>query len=108
MLNLSEFNIVKKEVNDYFYRITVETKDRPMFCTKCMWDEDQAKLFPEYKGWEFKLHSTTERIVSDISMHGKAVKLIINHKRYKCPLCNKTFYEPLMSVEPYYKTKRTY
>lgn len=103
MLNLSEFNIVKKEVNDYFYRITVETKDRPMFCTKCMWDEDQAKLFPEYKGWEFKLHSTTERIVSDISMHGKAVKLIINHKRYKCPLCNKTFYEPLMSVESHDK-----
>ena len=79
MLNLSEFNIVKKEQNEYFYKITVETKDRPVFCTKCMWDEDQAKLFPEYKGWEFKLHSTTEHIVSDISMHGKAVKLIINH-----------------------------
>lgn len=103
MINLPEFKILQKEQNEFFYKITVECKDRPMFCTQCMWDESQAVLFKEYKGWEFKLHSVTERIVSDIDSHGKAVKLLIRHKRYKCPLCKKTFYEPLISVEPHDK-----
>lgn len=99
ILNLNEFEVLKVETNDHYYRITVEKKDKPDFCTYCMWDTMQNQIFEEYKGKEFKLHSSKERIVSDISMHGKAVKIIIKHKRYKCPLCDKTFYEMLESVE---------
>lgn len=109
-LSLPEFNILKKEGNKYDYFFTVECKERPDFCIHCMWDETQAKIFPEYKGWEeFILHETRERIVTDLDMHRKRVKVKILHKRYKCPLCGKTFFELLDSVDTNGKiTKRLY
>ena len=66
-----------------------------MFCTQCMWHKFTDK---EYD-MDFKVHSVKERTVTDIDAHGKAVKIVIKHKRYKCPFCGKTFYEPLESVE---------
>lgn len=95
MLNLPEFNVIKQEQNEHFYRFTVEKKDLPFMCTSCGWikseyDEDTA---------EFKPHQVKERTVSDISMHGKAVRLVIRHRRYKCPACGGTFYEWLDSIE---------
>lgn len=74
ILNLNEFEVLKVETNDHYYKITVEKKDKPDFCTHCMWDTMQSQIFEEHKGKEFKLHSSKERIVSDISMYGKTVK----------------------------------
>ena len=39
MLNLPEFEVIKKEVNEYYYKFTVVAKDRPYVCTQCLWDE---------------------------------------------------------------------
>ena len=39
MLNLPEFEVIKKEVSEYYYRFTIVPKDRPFMCTQCMWDE---------------------------------------------------------------------
>lgn len=104
MLNLPEFNVLMKEQNDHFYKFTVEKTDTPIFCTQCGWMkmsmfEGGGKLFPEDVGKDFKPHQVKERIVSDISMHGKAVKLLIRHRRYRCPECDATFYEMLDSVD---------
>jgi len=96
ILNLPEFKEIKKEQNQHYYRITVECAERPDFCLQCMSGIEVMSM--RGKG-EFTIHSTKERIVSDIPMHGKLVKIVINHKRYKCPSCGKTFYEPFISIE---------
>lgn len=102
MLNLSEFNVIAKEQNDFYYKFTVEKNETPYFCTQCGWMKPmfgESKLFPEDNGKEFKPHQIKERVVTDISMHNKAVKLVIRHKRYRCPDCDGTFYEILDSVD---------
>jgi transposase len=101
MLNLSEFNIIKQEENEYFYRFTVETKEPPFMClncgcTKLQIPEDGIDIGREIK---FSPHQAKERIVSDISIHAKPVKLIIRHRRYKCSECSGTFYEWLDSID---------
>lgn len=93
MLNLKEFEVIKREANEYYYRFTIEAKERPIHCTHCYWDElleDKDK---------FIVHSSKQREVSDMPIHGKPVKLILMHKRYKCPCCNKTFYQPFLDIE---------
>ena len=95
ILNLKEFNVIKQEQNEHFYRFTVERKELPYMCTNCGWIKSEHDNSEDV----FKPHQVKEKTVSDISMHGKAVKLVIRHKRYKCPACNGTFYEWLDSVE---------
>lgn len=39
MLNLQEFEVIKKkEENEYYYKFTVVAKDRPFVCTQCLWE----------------------------------------------------------------------
>lgn len=102
MLNLSEFNVIAKEQNEHFYKFTVEKNETPYFCTQCGWMKPmfgESNLFPEDNGKDFKPHQIKERVVSDTSMHNKAVKLVIRHRRYRCPACDGTFYEILDSVD---------
>jgi transposase len=100
MLNLSEFNVIKQEQNEHFYRFTVEKKDSPYMCTQCgciqFVTEDGESVGDNVV---FKPHQVKERTVSDISMHGKAVRLIVRHRRFKCSACQSTFYEHLDSIE---------
>lgn len=100
MLNLSEFNVLETGQNDHFYRFVVETKELPYMCTNCgctkiQLPEEGIDIGREIK---FSPHQVKERIVSDISIHAKPVKLVIRHKRYKCSECEGTFYEWLDSV----------
>ncbi|KYC80767.1 hypothetical protein CHCC15325_3095 [Bacillus licheniformis] len=95
MLNLPEFEVLLKEQNEHFYRFTVERIEPPFICTNC------GEIKSEYTNpdAEFKRHQVKERTVSDISMHGKAVRIVIRHRRWKCPFCDGTFYELLDSVD---------
>jgi len=107
MLNLSEFEVVKQEQNEYYYRFTVECKEPPMVCTQCGWiGPSEFGCLPGDEGKEFERHAIKERIVADMPMHGKPVKLLILHRRYRCPVCDGTFYEFLDSVEPHDKVTR--
>lgn len=96
MLNIPEFNVIQQEQNDHYYRFTVERKEPPYMCTSCGWINRSDENAPDVA---FRPHQVKERTVSDISMHGKAVRILIRHKRYKCPACEGTFYEWLDSVE---------
>ena len=95
MLNLSEFEVVKREENEYYYKFTVIAKERPFVCTQCLWDE--SPILGDNK--KFTIHSSKERQIFDIPIHGKPVVLILKHNRYKCPCCNKTFYQPFHAIE---------
>ena len=88
MINLPEFEVVKREENEYYYKFTVIAKERPFVCTQCLWDE--TPILGDNK--RFTIHSSKERQIHDIPIHGKPVVLILKHNRYKCPCCNKTFY----------------
>lgn len=37
MLNLPEFEVNKKEENEYYYKFTVVAKYRPFVCTQYFW-----------------------------------------------------------------------
>lgn len=100
ILNLPEFKVLKEETNEHDYLFTVETIDEPVVCMNCNTIRDFGTT------GLFKKHSKNERLVSDISMHGKRVKIKIIHKRYKCPNCNYTFYELLDSVDTNDKVTR--
>ena len=65
MLNLKEFEVIKREANEHYYRFTIEAKERPMHCTHCYWDE-----LLEDKD-RFIVHSSKQREVSDMPIHGK-------------------------------------
>ena len=95
MLNLPEFEIVKREENEYYYKFTIVAKYRPFVCTQCLWDE--SPIMGDTK--RFSIHSSKERQLFDIPIHGKPVVLILKHNRYKCPCCNKTFYQPFHAIE---------
>ena len=95
MLNLSEFEVIKREENEYYYKFTIIAKERPFVCTQCLWDE--TPILGDNK--TFTIHSSKERQLFDIPIHGKPVVLILKHNRYKCPCCNKTFYQPFHAIE---------
>lgn len=99
MLDLDEFVVIKKEVNDYYYRYTVEAKDRPYMCTKCCWEELDLPIEDDNKGKRFTIHGNKMREVADIPIHGKPVTLVIKHIRYKCPCCGGTFYQPFLTID---------
>jgi transposase len=100
MLNLPEFIEIKKEQNDFYYQITVEKNEKPFMCTNCGCTKIQVPEEGIDIGREIKFfsHGIKERVVSDISMHGRAVKIIIRQRRYKCSECGGTFMEWLDSV----------
>lgn len=95
MLNLPEFEVIKKEENEYYYKFTIVAKERPIVCTQCLWDE--APVMGDTR--KFTMHSSKEREIQDIPIHGKPVILVLKHSRYKCPCCGKTFYQPFYSIE---------
>ncbi|RHW37306.1 ISL3 family transposase [Neobacillus notoginsengisoli] len=99
MLNLSEFKVIKQEQNNHFYRFTVEKKEMPYMCMQCGSIQFIHEGEDIADNVEFKLHQVKERTVSDISMHGKAVRLVLKHRRFKCSACDGTFYEYLESIE---------
>lgn len=98
MLNLDEFKVIKKEVNEFYYRYTIEAVNRPYMCTQCCWEELDLPIEDEFNGKRFTIHSNKFREVTDVPIHGKPVKLLLKHVRYKCPCCNKTFYQPFLSI----------
>ena len=65
MLNLPEFEVIKKEENEYYYKFTVIAKERPFVCTQCLWDEtpilgDNKRVFSideegNITSWDLKL-----------------------------------------------------
>ena len=94
MLNLSEFEVIKREENEYYYKFTIIAKDRPFVCTQCLWDE--TPILGDNK--RFTIHSSKERQIHDIPIHGKPVVLILKHNRYKCH-----YLSPYISLELEYQ-----
>ena len=50
MLNLPEFEVIKKEVNSHYYRFTIQAIERPFMCTHCCWEELDLPIEDEHKG----------------------------------------------------------
>ena len=73
MLNLPEFEVVKREENEYYYKFIIIAKYRPFVCTQCLWDE--SPIMGDTK--RFSIHSSKERQLFDIPIHGKPVVLIL-------------------------------
>ncbi|MGJ3548975.1 transposase family protein, partial [Bacillus subtilis] len=94
-LNIPEFEVVKQEQNEYYYRFTVERKELPYMCTNCGWIKSEHDKAEDV----FRVHQIKERTVSDLPIHSKAVRIVIRHRRFKCPACKGPFYEWLDSVD---------
>lgn len=86
ILNISEFEVLKVESNEFDYLITAECKEQPNSCIKCY-------------GHNLVKHSINERMISDVQIHGKRTKISLIHRRYKCKDCGYSFYQLLDSVD---------
>jgi transposase len=88
-LGLNEFKIVQVLESDDNRSIMYEVVSAhpPKVCPFC------GCLGPFYK------HSTNERIVHDMPVHGKSVFLKVKTQRYKCRDCESTFYESFKSID---------
>ena len=86
ILNLATYTVTAVEDNDHDYHINAEAKSAPTSCLHCQSNNLVG----------FGRH---EQMVRDLPMHGRRVGLYIDTKRFKCRSCNKTFYEPLPSID---------
>lgn len=64
-------------------RVTAEVTVRPVACPYC-------RRQPVYS------HGTQSQEYADAPIRGKPVRILIDRRRYRCPHCSKTFFEPLV------------
>ena len=83
MLNLPEFEVIKKEVNEHYYRFTIQATERPFMCTQCCWEELDLPIEDENKGKKFIIHSTKEREVANMYKRLIPIKLYEAMYKYK-------------------------
>ncbi|MFB5676141.1 ISL3 family transposase [Paenibacillus terreus] len=83
ILNLSKFNILSIDENEFDFLIQVMANSLPLTCPHC---GCAANLYK---------HDSREQICMDLPIHGKRVELLIKRQRYRCRDCNRTFWEHL-------------
>jgi transposase len=86
ILNLLTYIVTGLVENEYDYHIDAEAKDHPTSCQVCG--------SPEIVGF-----GRNEQLVRDLPMHGKRVGVYVATRRYRCRVCNKTFYERLPAID---------
>jgi transposase len=93
-LNLPSWEIVSSKETDDDYEITA----RPIHSlTACLFCGSSTLL----------RHGTDRQVIHDVPSHGKRVVILVDHQRWRCVNCGRTFYEPLPDVdEKRFCTKR--
>lgn len=44
MLNLDEFEVIDKQVNEHFYMFHIQAKEKPSVCPMCMFVENDEEM----------------------------------------------------------------
>lgn len=86
ILNLPAYTITGIDETEYDYHINAEAKQHPTTCQNCG--------SPDIVGF-----GRNERLVRDLTIHGKRVGIYVDTRRYQCRACKKTFYERLPDVD---------
>lgn len=97
MLNLPEFKVIKKEVNSYYYRFTIQAIERPFMCTHCCWEELDLPIEDEHKGKKCGCSdfSTLENNYEEFYYNSGTGRVI---KELECDNC-RTVYRVNMEIE---------
>lgn len=93
-LNLPSWEIASTKETDDDYEITARPIHSLTACPFC----GKAQLLR---------HGTDAQEIHDVPSHGKRVTIFIDHQRWRCVSCGRTFFEPLPDVdEKRFCTKR--
>ncbi len=87
LLNIPSLKVTSYKCEDKYY-INAETTEEPNLCPHC------GIVSPKTTG-----HGHKQQIFHDLPIHGKMTGILINRRRYRCLECNKTFLEPLPSMD---------
>jgi transposase len=85
-LNLPSWEIVSSKETDDDYEITARPISSPSACPFC----GKTALLR---------HGTDRQVIHDVPSHGKRVTILVDHQRWRCVSCGRTFYEPLPDVD---------
>jgi transposase len=87
LLDLTFFNVLEKQETADDIRFTVEWDGIDYPCPYC------GHVSPIYK------HGVKPQVIMDLPIRGKRVGLTIQHQRFKCQYCGKTFMQHLIGVD---------
>lgn len=90
MLGLQDVIVTKIENNEKEIKIYAELERKKHNCVKCGTSTDTVH---DYRIQEIK----------DIPAFGKLVTIILRKRRYKCPHCNKRFFEEISFLPKYHR-----
>lgn len=94
LLGLDGYRILAVEEHEHDFHIQVELLTPPRCCAHCgsgLLHRHERKLQP----------------FTDHPMRGKPVRLIVHRRRYLCPACHRTFFEPVPGMdEHHFLTRR--
>lgn len=85
ILNLSAYTVTGIGENEHDYHVDAEAAQPPACCPHC-----QACSVVGF--------GRREQMIRDMPMHGRRVGIYIDTRRFRCRICEKTFYEPLPEV----------
>ena len=94
-LELQEFSVLKTRTEKHEFQIELKPQHEYAVCPHC------SKV-------SRKIHAIKPRIVFDIPIHERKVKLIIYTRRFICPNCNTVFTEEFESVRPNSRMTKRY
>ncbi len=90
LLGLQGANITNIEESEKNITIYIELERKAHRCSCCGTKTD-------------KIHDYRIQKINDISAFGKAVTIILRKRRYRCPKCNKRFFEENTFLPRYYR-----
>ncbi len=90
LLGLQGANITNIEENEKNITVYIELERKQHKCRCCGNTTD-------------KIHDYRKQKIKDISAFGKAVTVILRKRRYRCPNCNKRFFEDNTFLPRYYR-----
>ncbi len=90
LLGLQEANVTNIEETETNIVIYIELNRKEQKCSCCGSKTD-------------KIHDYRSQKIKDISAFGKSVTIILRKRRYRCPNCNKRFFEENTFLPRYYR-----
>jgi transposase len=94
LLGLPGYRIIAFDEHEDDFHIQVELLAPPLCCVHC-------GKSPLHR------HELKQQPFTDHPMRGKPVRLIVHRKRYFCPACHRTFFEPVPEMdEHHFLTRR--
>ncbi|WMJ22653.1 ISL3 family transposase [Paludicola sp. MB14-C6] len=90
LLGLQDVKVTNVDINDEYIKIFIKMEVKTHHCPNC---NSKTKY----------IHSYRRQVIKDIPMLGKNLFLVYRKRRYRCPHCDKCFYEENTFLPHYHR-----